>query len=80
VADGSVSSYRKAFSSNNVGLIIQMLLPEQVMKEAIQPINKKGDVVSRLIEIVVKRSFVLLKVKFPDVSCSAHSFHSLWRT
>ena len=39
-----------------------MLLPEQVSKEAIKLPDKTGDIVDRPIEIVVKCSFVLLKV------------------
>ncbi|HDI9326756.1 TPA: hypothetical protein PPG19_004408 [Escherichia coli] len=77
-----------------VGLVTQVLLPEQVSKEAIKLPDKTGDIVARPIEIVVKCSFVLLKVidvkknaantecflESPDVSCSVHSFHKLWRT
>ncbi|EEC7181675.1 hypothetical protein NC814_003463 [Escherichia coli] len=45
-----------------VGLVTQVLLPEQVSKEAIKLPDKTGDIVARPIEIVVKCSFVLLKV------------------
>ncbi|MFO3856909.1 hypothetical protein [Klebsiella oxytoca] len=49
-------------SSNYVGLVTQVLLPEQVSKEAIKLPDKIGDIVARPIEIVVKCLFVLLIV------------------
>ncbi|WP_214019058.1 hypothetical protein, partial [Escherichia coli] len=45
-----------------VGLVTQVLLPEQISKEAIKLPDKTGDIVARPIEIVVKCLFMLLIV------------------
>ena len=50
------------YARDYVGLVTQVLLPEQVSKEAIKLPDKTGDIVARPIEMVVKCSFVLLIV------------------
>jgi len=60
VGSGDCRMYKP--SSNYVGLVTQVLLPEQVSKEAIKLPDKIGDIVARPIEIVVKCLFVLLIV------------------
>ena len=74
--------------------VTQVLLPEQVSKEAIKLPDKTGDIVARPIE---NRSQMFVCASYsnrrkrnaantecflesPDVSCSVHSFHKLWRT